>query len=100
MQDLPNVTLDEAEVVVTLPRGEDAAMGGPLVWVLHRKYIQVNLSGTIDGQAYAGNAYEQQFSYPDDRDLAQAIEAAVARATGNILRKLPLPPRSPPATKP
>ncbi len=86
----PKVLLEEGEVVVTLPRAEDAAMGGPLVWLADRKYLLVNISGKVESKIYTAGVYKKQFSYPDADDVAVAVNEAVDGAVIDIIKQLKL----------
>ena len=87
----PAVMLKEAEVVVTLPRAEDAAMGGPLVWLADRKYLLVNIHGTVNARSFSAGVYKKQFSWPDESDIAHAVDEATSDAVARILIVLKTP---------
>lgn len=84
----PRIVLEEAEVVVALPRSEDVAMGGPLVWIADRKYLRVDITGKVESRAFTSGVYKKQFSYPDEKDIAAAVDEAVDSAVLAIISEL------------
>jgi hypothetical protein len=84
----PTINLEEIEIVVTLPRAEDAAMGGPLVYLADRKYILVNISGKAESRHFAFGVYKKQFAWPDENDIALAVDEATDGAVTAIIKEL------------
>lgn len=81
----PVVELEQLDVVVTLPNSEDVFIGGPLVLVANRKYLRVDISGTVNTKKFSFGVYKKMFSAPNAQDIASAVDEATSGAVTEII---------------
>lgn len=78
------VTLERADLVVTLPHFSYPLQGGPLMLLTEPKYIRVDLSGKIGGKEFIHGVTRKVHAGPTDSDIQGTVDQAIAETIDRI----------------